>query len=153
MRRNLFSIISIIILVYGCQSSKTVYPDCGIDAAHMNKEIQSGLMDEWNSYKKWDGTGYFIRGEEQLPIYLPGNLNLKVFFLDTETQTWNQIRNKTIIHGDGLEVLDKDNNIAVRTISLDLPNSQEPVKVFYCISGETINGEQVGASGRFILNP
>jgi hypothetical protein len=154
MKKYFITVVTFLMIISGCQSPKIVTPDCGIDDAHMNNEIRSGLMSDWNSYKKWDGTSIFVRAEKQMPITLPVDFNLRVFILDKNTQTWNPIKNNTIILGNGTEeVLDKENDVGIHTITLDLPNSSESIKVFYCVSGRTEEGIPVGASGGFTLYP
>jgi hypothetical protein len=153
-KKYLSFIVTFLMIISVCQSPIIAPPDCGIDDAHMNNEIRSSLMSEWNSYKKWDGTRIFVRAEKQMPISLPVDFNLRVFILDTNTKTWNPITNKTIIIGDKTqEVLDKENNVGIRTISINLPNSSESIRVFYCVSGKTGEGIPVGASGGFTLYP
>jgi uncharacterized protein YcfL len=151
--RSLVIITSVILLI-GCQSSKIIFPGCGIDKTHMNNEIRSGLMDEWNSYKKWDGVIFFVQSKYKSPITFPIDLNLQVFVYDPDDQEWLQTTNQTIIPGgEEQEILEKENDATTRSISLDLPNSPETVKVFYCVSGATADGILVGASGSFDLNP
>jgi hypothetical protein len=154
MKNKIIPILIFLMIVNGCKTQKIASPDCGIDPAHMNNEIRSGLMAEWNSYKKNDVTQFFVRGKNKLPITLPIDLNLKIFFLDPNTQTWNPIKNKTIILGnEAEEVLKFDKNITIRSILIDLPKSPESVKVIYCVSGKTEEGVPVGASGGFTLYP
>lgn len=147
-------ITSSLFCLFGCQSTNVDPPDCGVDPAHMNNEIKSDLMNEWNSYKKWDGTSIFVQAIKQMPITFPANLNLNVYIFDIENQIWISSKNQTVIlGGDYFEILNKEDNYTIRTITLDLPNSQETVKVFYCISGVTVDGISVGASGSYKLFP
>lgn len=146
--------ISLLICLSGCQFTSIKNPDCEIDEAHMNKEIRTGLINEWNSYKKSDGVFIFVLSKNKMPITFPANLNLKIFVLDPDNHTWKQYDNQTIILGEEEhEILDNENDSAMRSISLDLPNSRETIQVFYCVSGIAIDGTTVGASGSYKLIP
>jgi hypothetical protein len=164
-----------ILIISSCNYQNRNLPDCGFHNSHINNEIKTGIIQEWSTFKVGEAVTVYISyiGNEQ--VKAPSDFNLKIFYLDPLSKNWVQIQNnvqhinqnaqilgsKVISENETMEsdiILNSAYRTSPASILLKLENTNEPIEVFYCVSGihenkNTLQNYEVGATGSFILQP